>query len=405
MTPVELDTASRYTPNRYSTERHDFFEQYDTTCRTIFGFSVILGSVSILSSPDLRHKFTKGNVPMDTSRNKKSGTGNRRDHEDNNIACIERMKHTNYRLQCRDRELDLTGQAKIMGILNSTPDSFFDGGSLSTGSRTIDVDRAVEKGLKMIEEGADIIDIGGESTKPGALKVDAEEELRRILPVIRELRRQSDILISVDTYKATVAEQALLAGAQLINDISGFSFDPDIAQVCSHFHAAAILMHTSGDPANMKWSHQTRAAGTDILNRVTHSLLDRIQHAEQQGVCNIIVDPGFGFGKSVFENYTLLRRLHDFHTLKRPLLAGLSRKSFLGKALQKHPDQAVPSPDKRLTATIAANTIALINGANILRVHDIEEAVQTLAVTSSVNGGKPKRPGSPGHSVQSYNFS
>ncbi|UZJ40951.1 dihydropteroate synthase [Prosthecochloris sp. SCSIO W1101] len=295
------------------------------------------------------------------------------------------MKHSNYRLQCRDRELDLTGQAKIMGIVNITPDSFFDGGSLSTGSRTTDIDRAVEKALDMIEEGADIIDIGGESTKPGAPKVDAEEELHRTLPVIRELRRQSDILISIDTYKAVVAEQALLAGAQIINDISGFSFDPNIATVCSRYRAAAVLMHTAGRPGNMKWSHQTQTANTYILDRVKNGLLGCAQNAERHGICNIILDPGFGFGKSVSENYTLLRHLHDLHVLGRPLLVGLSRKSFLGKALQKDPDQDIPSPEKRLTATIAANTIALTNGANILRVHDIKEATETLAVAASAN--------------------
>lgn len=290
----------------------------------------------------------------------------------------------NYRIQCRDQELDLTGQAKIMGIVNTTPDSFFDGGTFPAGSRKAEIDLAVERALKMIEEGADIIDIGGESTKPGARKVDAEEELRRTLPVIHELRRQSDILISIDTYKASVAEQAILAGAKIINDISGFSFDSNMAEICCRHHTAAILMHTTSRPDSMKWSHQTKAGTTDILARVKNALFCSLRNAQKQGIRNIILDPGFGFGKSVSENHVLLRQFRDLQVLEHPLLAGLSRKSFLGKALQKHPDQPVPPPANRLTATIAANTIAVINGANILRVHDIKEAVETVAVTARV---------------------
>ncbi len=305
------------------------------------------------------------------------------------------MKNNNYRLQCRDRELDLTGQAKIMGIVNTTPDSFFDGGKFSAGSGTAEVDLAVERALKMIDEGADIIDIGGESTKPGAKKVGAGEELLRTLPVIEELRRQSDILISIDTYKAAVAEQALLAGAQIVNDISGFSFDPAIAEVCCRHNAAAVLMHTTGLPENMKWSHQTQTAQTDILSHVKSGLFFCLKTAEKHGVTSIILDPGFGFGKSVAENYELLRKFRDLHTLERPLLAGLSRKSFLGKALQNSSRRSIPPPEDRLTATVAANTLAIINGANILRVHDVKEAVETRAVAASVIGRDTAHPGRP----------
>ena len=306
---------------------------------------------------------------------------------------VKQMKNSNYRIQCRDLELDLTGRAKIMGILNTTPDSFYDGGTFPAGSRKAGIDLAVEKALEMIEEGADIIDIGGESTRPGAQKVDTEEELRRTLPVIDELRRQSDILISIDTYKAAVAEQALLAGAQIINDISGFSFDPHIAEVCRRYSAAAVLMHTTGRPDSMKWSHQeTGAAGTDIMTRVKNGLLHSLKKAEIHGIHNVILDPGFGFGKNVPENYELLRRLRELQTFRRPMLAGLSRKSFLGKALQKHPDKPVPPPEDRLTATIAANTIAVTNGANILRVHDVKEAAETLAVAASARAQEADPP-------------
>lgn len=279
--------------------------------------------------------------------------------------------------------LDLTGKPKIMSILNITPDSFFDGGAFENQTGTYDCGLAVERAMVMIAEGADIIDIGGESTRPGAQKVDAEEEIRRTAPVIRELRKQSDILISIDTYKAAVAEQAILAGAQIVNDISGFSFDPDIAEVCRHHEAAAILMHTTGRPDCMKWSYQTDATRTNIVSLVKTGLLASLTNARQRGIENIILDPGFGFGKSVEENYMLLKCFRDLHALERPLLAGLSRKSFLGTALQL-PGQPVPPPEDRLTATISASTIAAINGANILRTHDIKETMQALAVAASV---------------------
>lgn len=293
------------------------------------------------------------------------------------------MKTSNYCLQCRDRELDLTGRPKIMGILNTTPDSFFDEKNTTRQNGHDDCDLDVARAMAMIDQGADIIDIGGESTRPGAERVDAGEEIRRTIPVIRELRRQSDILISIDTYKADVAEQAILAGAQIVNDISGFSFDPDIAEVCKNHNAAVILMHTTGRPDNMQWSYQTETTETDIIALVKNSLGISLQKAETQGIRNVILDPGFGFGKSVAENYVLLQRFSELHALDRPLLAGLSRKSFLGSAIQQ-PEKPPPPPEKRLTATIAASTIAAFNGANILRVHDVKETAEALAVASSV---------------------
>ena len=293
------------------------------------------------------------------------------------------MTNSNYRLQCRDRELDLTGKAKIMGVLNTTPDSFFDGGRLGDVSRSAGTDSAVKRALEMVAEGADIIDVGGESTRPGAQKVDAEEEIRRTVPVIRELRKQSDVLISIDTYKSPVAEQALLAGAQIVNDVSGFSFDPALAEVCKRYNAAPFLMHTTGRPESMKWSHQINTEATGIVSRVTKDLRASLQNAEKHGVVNILLDPGFGFGKSVAENYTLLAGLSDLQILERPLVVGLSRKSFLGAALQ-NPGQPLPPPEDRLTATIAANTIAVLNGASVLRTHDIREAAETVSVAATL---------------------
>ncbi len=298
------------------------------------------------------------------------------------------MGKDKYRIVCRDRVLDLTGRPVIMGILNTTPDSFYDGGRFFCKEDANWIDRTVAKALAMEKEGAGIIDIGGESTRPGAERVDTEEELRRTIPVIHELRNRSDVLISIDTYKARVAEKALLAGAQIVNDISGFRFDPDIGEVCRQHHAAAILMHTTARPEHMQWSHQTPdATETPIMNRVMKELGAILNNAEKQGIDNIILDPGFGFGKSVAENYELLRSLDALHALERPLLAGVSRKSFLGKILQEEDSGTVPPPEKRLTATIAANTAAVLKGANILRVHDVREALETIAVAVSVQNG------------------
>ncbi len=297
------------------------------------------------------------------------------------------MKRDKYRIQCCDRALDLGGRAKVMGVLNVTPDSFYDGGVYWSDSRKKNkaIDCAVQRALDMTEAGAEIIDIGGESTRPGAKAIDAEEEIRRTVPVIRELRNQSNVLLSIDTYKAAVAEQALLAGAEIVNDISGFAFDPALAEVCTRHNAAAILMHNTGRPEAMQWSHEIQTAGADIVARVQHSLRCCVNNAEKQGVRNLILDPGFGFGKSVAENYELLRRLQELHALERPLLAGLSRKSFLAKAVEQFAARPLQPPEDRLTATGAANTIALLNGANILRVHDVREAVETLAVTTAAS--------------------
>ncbi len=293
------------------------------------------------------------------------------------------MANDRYTIQCRDRELDLRDGAKVMGILNTTPDSFFDGGLSGNGSGPENTGHAVERAMSMIEKGAEIIDVGGESTRPGAETVDAAEEIRRTIPVIRELRGTSDVLISIDTYKAVVAEEALAAGASIVNDISGFRFDPDIAAVAARYRAAVILMHTPERPDAMDWSHRTAGAATDIVPVVRESLRKATETAERHGITNIILDPGFGFGKSVEENFRLLGRLQEFGELGRPLLAGLSRKSFLGEAIRR-PGGGLPSPEMRLSATVAASAIAVLNGARILRAHDAQEAAHAAAVASRV---------------------
>lgn len=280
---------------------------------------------------------------------------------------------------CGGRVLDLSGGAVIMGILNTTPDSFYDGGVLHAGSGGVDLERAVACALGMIREGAAIIDIGGESSRPGAAKISEQEEIARTAPLIALLRQRSDVLISIDTYKAGVAEAALQAGAHMVNDISGFTFDGQLPAVCRKYQAGVVLMHTPVKPESMQWSTVTNSCEVDIVERVRLFLARSIAVAEEHGIEGIVIDPGFGFGKSVEENFRLLDQLDALLSLGHPVLAGLSRKSFLGHAITP-PNGAIPPPSERLAATIAAQTIALMRGASILRVHDVEAATQSAAI-------------------------
>lgn len=278
------------------------------------------------------------------------------------------------RLNCKGQTLDFTKGPLIMAIANTTPDSFFDGGR----SRA----KALDHAMQLVDGGADILDIGGESTRPGASKVSLEEELERTIPLVEAVAARAPITISIDTYKAGVAEAALQHGAHIVNDISAFALDPAMPSVCARYKAGVVLMHSSEHPDNMQWSTQTRGSKTDIVDTVTKELQHSLEEARRHGIASIILDPGFGFGKSVEENYTLLRRLDELHKLGCPLLAGLSRKSFLGAAIATENQEQAP-PSARLTATISANTIALCNGAAILRVHDITEALETRAVVKA----------------------
>jgi dihydropteroate synthase len=284
-----------------------------------------------------------------------------------------------FQLNCAGKKLDLSAGPKIMGILNTTPDSFYDGGALQGKTNALDFDRALEYALMMIRAGASIIDIGGESSRPGAEKISAKEEISRTEPLIALLRQRTDILISIDTYKAEVAEHALRAGAHIVNDISGFTFDQNLPAICRKYRAAVILMHTPVKPEAMLWSTGTDSEGVEIVMRVRNFLQNSITLAANHSIEDIIIDPGFGFGKSVAENFRLLNQLSSLLTLGRPILAGVSRKSFLGHAITL-PEGKTPPPSERLAATIAAQTIALINGVSILRVHDVEAALQCLRV-------------------------
>jgi len=288
-----------------------------------------------------------------------------------------------FALTCADKTLELGGEAKIMGIVNTTPDSFYDGGSLQANAGGVNLDRALEQAMAMVCDGASIIDIGGESSRPGAETISAEEEIKRTVPLIARLRTSSDVLISIDTYKAEVAEAALRAGANIVNDISGFTFDSHLPAVCRRYRAAVVLMHAPIKPELMRWSTATSSGEDDILERVIRSLANSISIAEQHGIEQCIVDPGFGFGKSVAENFRLLGHLQRLHELGRPLLVGLSRKSFLGHAITDAGEPTAP-PSERLAATIAANTVALMQGAAILRVHDVQAAMHCVRVVENI---------------------
>jgi dihydropteroate synthase len=264
-------------------------------------------------------------------------------------------------------QYDLASRTHVMGVLNVTPDSFSDGG------RFVTVESAVRRGLEMVEEGADFIDIGGESTRPGADPLPLDEELRRVLPVIERLAKASSIPISIDTYKSTVASGALDAGAVMINDISGLHFDPVLADVAAHHHASVVLMHIQGTPKSM----QERPEYENLIEDICTYLNDGILQARVKGIDQIIVDPGIGFGKTFEHNIQILRDLKEFHRFGYPVLVGPSRKSFIGKILDLPVDQ-------RLEGTAAAVAVSVMNGANIVRVHDVKEMKQVVQVVDSI---------------------
>jgi len=263
----------------------------------------------------------------------------------------------------------------LMGILNVTPDSFSDGGSFQT------VDAAVHHAKNMIRDGAAIIDIGGESTRPGAKEVSTEEELQRVLPVIKKLAQETTIPISIDTSKAEVAIQALNAGASLVNDITALQGDQKMAEVISEYDVPLCLMHMQGTPKTMQ-KHPTYG---DIIQEITTFLQKQITYATRQGISqdNIIIDPGIGFGKrtgqGIEDNCEILHRLTELQTLNCPILVGASRKTFLGNITSS----SLPVTD-RLEGSLAAATIAAYNGANIIRSHDVKETRRCLDIVECV---------------------
>ncbi len=272
------------------------------------------------------------------------------------------------------RVIDLSRRPCIMGILNLTPDSFSD------GSRYSDVSRAVDRALEMEAEGADIIDVGGESTRPFAPPVSADEEIARVLPVIERLTGRLRIPLSIDTHKASVAEEALRAGAEIVNDISGLTFDGRMAAVVAAAGAGLVLMHTRGTPVEMQ---QDTSYG-DLVTEVRLFLGTALDRACAEGIAKerVVLDPGIGFGKSVGGNLELVRRLREFVSLGRPVLVGLSRKSFIGTVLGREVGE-------RVFGTAATVAIALANGASIFRVHDVKAMrdVADMAAALTTTGG------------------
>jgi dihydropteroate synthase len=263
-----------------------------------------------------------------------------------------------------------------MGVVNVTPDSFSDGG------RFLDAGAAVEQGLRLYGEGADILDVGGESTRPGADPVEVADEIARVLPVIEGLAgRVGESRISIDTMKRAVAERALDAGASLVNDVSAFRADPEMAGLVASRGVDCCLMHMLGEPRTM----QREPRYGDVVDDVRAFLAARLEFAVGEGIAEerVLLDPGIGFGKTAAHNLELLRRLDELMTLGRPLVIGTSRKSFLGRITPGE-----PSPDERLPGTLATNVLAYERGAEVFRVHDVAAVRDALAVTAATLGAR-----------------
>ncbi len=279
-----------------------------------------------------------------------------------------------FRLKLRSRTLLLGEHTLVMGVLNVTPDSFSDGGLY------LDAQRAIEHALEMESQGAHLIDVGGESTRPGSEATPVEEELRRVLPVLEGLRGKSKIPISIDTRRIEVAEAALATGAEIINDISGLKSDPRIAEAAARHNVPLVLMHIRGEPKTM----QKQPFARDVLKDVTSGLRAAAAKAMRAGVrrTKIILDPGIGFGKSFHQNYELLARLPELAKLGFPLLVGTSRKTFLGATLSRDGQHA--PPNERMWGAAATVTASILGGAHIVRVHDVAEMVQVVRVADCV---------------------
>ncbi len=274
-----------------------------------------------------------------------------------------------FRLNFSEKLLDLSSRTHLMGILNVTPDSFSDGGEF------LEVEDAVEQGMKMVEQGADIIDVGGESTRPGSDPITIEEELSRVIPVIKALSKKIDVPISIDTCKSEVAKRALHAGAEIINDISALRFDPQVKEIVAEHQVPVVLMHIKGTPKNM----QQNPYYDDVIEEIITYLRDSIQLAKDAGIQkeNILIDPGIGFGKRLEDNLIILKNLREFTILECPIMVGPSRKSFIGKIL----DLPV---EERLEGSLAALAVSIMNGANIVRVHDVKESKRVAGLVDRI---------------------
>jgi dihydropteroate synthase len=291
------------------------------------------------------------------------------------------IRRKRFRLRLPSRTLALGERTLIMGVLNVTPDSFSDGGKF------LDAATAIEHALVMERAGTDLLDIGGESTRPGSSGTLAKEELARVLPVLQGLRGVLKIPISIDTQKLEVAEAALDAGAEILNDISGLRFEPRLAELAARRRVPLILMHMRGEPRTM----QKTGFAHDILRDVTQGLRKSVSIARKAGIAKsqIILDPGIGFGKSFAQNYQLLEKLSQLAKLGYPLLVGTSRKGFLGATLAR--DGKAAPPEERIWGSAATVTASILNGAHIVRVHDVPEMVQVARVADCLVNPRLRR--------------
>jgi dihydropteroate synthase len=300
-----------------------------------------------------------------------------------------------YQWDLGTRTLELGKRTLIMGVVNVTPDSFSDGGEY------FDPDRAVEHAVQLLTDGADIIDIGGESTRPGAkvaagapadmpagsstksqATVSEKEELERVVPVVKSVKeKKPNAIISIDTYKAKVAKAAVEAGAEIVNDVSGFRWDAQMRQTLAELKCGAVLMHMRGRPEDWR----TLQPAADIVLLVKRELSDWTQEAVRLGIKRprIVIDPGLGFGKNFEQNYPLLKRMEELHSLKFPLVVGVSRKSFVGRALAKGGKDA--EVGQRLNGTLAAESIAVLRGAHILRTHDVKASIDAAKMADALS--------------------
>jgi dihydropteroate synthase len=285
-------------------------------------------------------------------------------------SLLDNYLRSDYKIDCRGKVLDLANRTHVMGILNVTPDSFSDGGLFA------DAERALAHAREMAGAGADIIDIGGESTRPGAQPLSEDEELRRIIPVIERLSAELTLPISVDTYKSSVAQRALEAGASIVNDISGLRFSPDMARIAADFGAAVVIMHIKGTPRDM----QQHPVYADVVGEIMSYLGEGIDIAVKAGVDRekILIDPGIGFGKTLDHNLTILNRLDELRGLGRPILLGTSRKKFIGTIL------GIPAPEQRVDGTAATVAIGIERGASVVRVHDVARMAQVARMTDAI---------------------
>jgi len=290
--------------------------------------------------------------------------------------------HKNYfKINYKGKFLNLGQKTAVMGILNLTPDSFSDGGIYYKN-----IDIAVERVAQMLEEGAEIIDIGGESTRPGATPVSLEEEMERVLPVIKAVRKElgDNFLISIDTYKASVARAAIEEGADIVNDISGMTFDPKMAETIALLDCLVIINHTRGRPDQM----QENVYYNDVVVEVIEFIENQIKYGISKGIRNdrFIIDPGIGFGKYVEHNIEIIKRLNEFKVLGYPLLIGISRKSFVEIILKNLTGRQSVLPEDRLSGSLGATAYAVMNGANIIRTHDVKQTVEFLTLIDTIRG-------------------